>query len=271
MHVLERSLNDIDQRETKAATGRFFYNPEDPDESIHSRIINYTNNLFGHYKLNGDLDFMFIQLLRTDGVFKAIELGVPGDNVSLKYNGAAISGCLSPLWEVVIAHEDGRSVNQLMLEGGLHVIQRDFDHQGKRRDVSMQADVISTWCAIETIIEDEITQDYLLNDIPDKYLSSEGSVDTTIYSRCKRLSAEADQKWRYTYNCFHTPVEAKAVLTELFEGEEGLRLQKVYTEGMFQIVNLQKYDTSQAQFYVMVQTLSEVAARLQDRTPDDTI
>lgn len=271
MSVLERPKSDIEKPEKITANGRFFYTPEDPNESIHSRIINYTNKLFEHYKLNGSLDFMFVQLLRTEGEFQEIEVGVPGDNVSLRYNGTAISAGSLPLWEVVIAHPAGRSANQLMLDGGLHVIQRDYDHQGKLRDVSMQDDISSTWSAIEIILEDDLTHDYLLEDIPDKYLKSEGSIDAELLAKCKKFMVEPAHSRRPTYTCTYTPEEAKSVLSDMFEGENGVKLHNFYQDGLFHIVNLRRYDSPEAEFYVMVQTLCEIAARLQDRAPDDTI
>lgn len=271
MSVLEIPEIEIEETEKITANGRFFYNPENPDESIHSRIINYSNKLFDHYKLNGCLDFMFVQLLRADGEFHPIEMGVDGDNVSLKYNGTAITSGSLPLWEIVIATEEGRSVNQLMLRGGLHVLQRDYDHQGKLIAVSTAGDVISTWQAIEIILDDDLTHDYLINDIPDKYLRSDGSIDSDLASQRLRLPPGCDQGSRSRYNCSYTPEEAKAKLNEIFEGENGPEFSQKYKDGMFHIVNLRKYDTPQAAFYVMVQVLCEIAARLHDQATDDTI
>lgn len=271
MSVLDRPISDIEKPERITANGRFFYNPEDPDESLHSRIINYTNKLFDHYKLNGGLDFMFVQLLRSEGEFQPIEMGVSGDNISLKYDGTATSGSPTPLWEIVIVHQDGRSVNQLLLHGGLHVIQRDYDRQGKLKGVSMPADILSTWNAVEAILEDELTHDYLVGDIPDQYLRSFGAVEADIAGQHKKIEFGADQNFRQSFNCQHTPEEARKILVDLFSGEEGLRLQQVYRDGMYHILNLNAYDTAEARFYIMVQTLSEIAARLQDRMPDDTI
>lgn len=271
MSVLELPEIEIVETEKITANGRFFYTPEDPDESIRSRIINYTNKLFDHYKLNGDQDFMFVQLLRREGEFQPIEMGVPGDNISLKYSGTAIAGSPTPLWEIVIAHQDGRSVNQLMLHGGLHVIQRDYDHQGKLRGVSTPADILSTWKAVEVILEDELTHDYLVGDIPDQYLRSFGTVEVMVAGQHKKIEFGDGQNFRQSFNCQHTPDEARRILADLFSGEEGLRLQQVYRDGMYHIINLKNYDTAEARFYIMVQTLSETAARLQDRTTDVTI
>ena len=271
MSVLERPKLEIEETEKITANGRFFYNPEDPNESIHSRIINFTSKLFEHYKLNSGQDFTFVQLLRTDGEFQPIVMGAEGDNVSLKYNGTAIAGGSSPLWEVVIAHEDGRSVNQLMLRGGLHVIQRDYDHQGKLRHVEMQGDILSTWRAVEIILDDDLTHDYLINDIPDKHLRSDRSIDSDLTSKRLRLPPGCDQGSRSRFNCSYTPEEAKAKLNEIFEGENGAEFSQAYKDGMFHIVNLRKYDTPQAAFYVMVQILCEIAARLHDQATDDTI
>lgn len=271
MSVLDRPISDIEKPEKITANGRYFYNPEEPDESLHSRIINYTNKLFDHYKLNGGLDFMFVQLLRSEGEFVLIEMGVSGDNISLKYDGTALAGTPTPLWEIVISHQGGRSVNQLILHGGLHVIQRDYDHQGKLRGVSTPADILSTWNAVETILEDELTHDYLVSDIPDQYLRSFDTVEAKEASQHKKIEFVEDQNFRQSFNCQHTPEEARNILNDLFCGEEGPRLQQVYRDGMYHINNLRKYDTAEARFFVMVQTLSEIAARLQDRPTDATI
>ncbi len=271
MSVLETPKIEIVETEKITANGRFFYNPEEPDESLHSRIINYTNKLFDHYKLNGGLDFMFVQLLRSEGEFQPIEMGVSGDNISLKYNGTALAGSPTPLWEIVIAHEDGRSVNQLMLHGGLHVIQRDYDHQGKLRGVSTPADILPTWDAVEIILEDELTHNYLVGDIPDQYLRSFGTVEVNVAGQQNTIESGDDQNFRQSFNCQYTPEEARNILANLFSGEDGSRLQQVYSDGMHHIINLNNYDSAEARFYIMVQVLSEIAARLQDRTTDATI
>lgn len=271
MSVLELPKSDIDKRETKAANGRFFYTPENPNESIYSRIINYTNKLFEHYKLNGTLDFMLIQLLRTEGEFHQIEVGVPGDNISLNYNGTAITGGSLPLWEVTITHSDGRSANQLMLDGGLYVVQKDYDRQGKLKNVLMQTDILSTWNAIEIILEDELTHNYLMDDIPEKYLKSKGSIDADLTGECKRLMASQSRGERFAYKCDYTPNEAKQTLSDIFNGEHGDLFDQAYKDGLFHLVNLRRYDTPQARFYVMIEILSELSARLQDQATDDTI
>lgn len=271
MSVLDRPKFEIDEPDKSTANGRFFYNPENPDESIHSRIINYTNKLFDHYKLNGSLDFMFIQLLRKGSGFQPIEMGVPGDNISLKYNGTAITGSPTPLWEIVVAHQDGRSVNQLMLHGGLHVIQRDYDHQGKLRGISKPTDVLSTWLAVEAILEEDLTHDYLISDIPDQYCRYPDSIEAVLTTPCKKIEFGEDQSRGQSFNCHYSPEEARAILANLFYGEDGVKLQQYYRDGMYHIINLKRYDTAEARFYIMIQTLSEIAARLHDKVLDDTI
>jgi len=258
----------VHPHEPLAAEGRFFYTPASAGESINSRIHNYTRQYLEHYKLNPTIDEITLSQTRLDGQeLHEIEVGSPGQKVSLLYFGTAQGNKTKPLWRVIQADSSGRTESDISMQFGLQVEVTRFNRQGKRTSLEMTTDVRPVWNAVEIILGHPLTHDNITKKMHSRYFVSAGAAVTNIAQGKSLIEGDPQPGDRFVYDCPLSPAEARQTLTSLFEGSIKQESLAKYNEGKFHIVQLQRYDSPEAIFYGYVELLAERAGSEYDHSP----
>ncbi|MBP9738657.1 hypothetical protein KBD20_03140 [Candidatus Saccharibacteria bacterium] len=269
MSLLEHQKYGLQSQEHIAADSRFFYAPESENESYFARVINFTNAFLEYYKLPELEDLTVVQLRKQGTFFTPIVVAEQGETVSLLLNCSALKKPKKPLWELSIALDGSRAVHQVNLSEGLHSLSKHYDRQGKLRSITTEtADIHSVWEAVETMLQDSLTHDHVSKIIAPKHSKHPGAIligDTSGSD----VSGESDAEFGQPplFEVPPTPAEAKEALAEMFDTVNFEQSLKLYQAGLFHISVRHRTDTPEAQFYILVETLTELAVEVHNTSP----